>query len=143
MDKIKIVKKAFNFDTPPEIGKEYFSDNFQATDSVGSPPMDKETWFGMGELMKASMPDVDYVMDDIRQEGEDVILVGRFTGTFMNDFDLSAINMGVIPATGKPVNFPTSTERISFEGDKIIKSHNLDTGPDAGISGLMKAMGVG
>ena len=139
MNKIDIVKTAFNFDDR-ERSMEYFSDNFQATDSVGSPPMDKAGWFGMGEMMRASFPDIDYVFDDIKLEGEDVLVVGRFKGTFKNDFDLSAMNMGVIPANGKEVDFPDATSRVSFQGDKISKSHSLNTGPNAGMAGFISAL---
>jgi len=143
MNKIDIVKKAFNFDTPPEVQREYLSDDFQFTDSVGGPPMDIKTWLAMGEMLRASLPDAGFAIDEIRQEGEDVILVGRFTGTFKHDLDLSAMNMGVIPATGKAVNFPPGTSRISFVGDKISRNHNLDTGPTAGLAGFMAAFGAG
>lgn len=144
MDKVEIVRYAMNFDTPFEESEKYFADNFQSTDSVGSPPIDKQAWFGMGQMMKASFPDITYEVEDIRQEGEDVIMKGRFAGTFENDFDLSGMNMGVIPATGKKVVFPVDNSRVSFDADKkIVSSHSLDTGPDAGMGGLMKALGAG
>ena len=143
MNKIEIVKKAFSFDTAPEAQREYLTDDYQATDSVGSPAFGKEAWFAMGELMRASIPDLDFTIDEIRQEGEDVIFSGHFTGTFQNDLDLSAMNMGVIPATGKAINIPGGTSRISFSGDKISKNHNLDTGPNAGMAGFLAAFGGG
>jgi predicted ester cyclase len=143
VNKIEIVKKAFSYDTPPEVQREYLTDDYQFTDSIGGPPMDKEAWFGMGEMMKVSFPDLDFTIDEIHQEGEDVILTGRFTGTFLHDLDLSAMNMGVIPATGKPIAIPAGTSRISFEGDKISRNHNLDTGPSAGLAGFLAAFGAG
>lgn len=144
MDKVEIVKYAMNFDTPFEESEKYFADNFQSTDSVGSPPFDKQAWFGMGQMMRASFPDITYEIEDIHQEGEDVIMKGRFVGTFENDFDLSAMNMGVIPATGKKVVFPDDSSRVSFDADnKIVSSHSLDTGPEAGMAGFMKALGAG
>ena len=143
MNKIEIVKKAFSFDTPPEEREAYFSDDYQFVDSVGSPPEDKEAWFGMGQLMEASIPDLDFIIDEIHQEGEDVVFSGHFTGTFKHDLDLSAMNMGVIPATGKVLEIPGGTSRISFNGDKISKNHNLDTGPTAGMAGFLAAFGAG
>lgn len=143
MNKIDIVKKAFSFDTPPEVQREYLTNDYQFTDSVGGPPMDKEAWFGMGEMMRASIPDIGFSIDEIRQEGEDVLLTGRFTGTFKHDIDLSAMNMGVIPATGKAITVPAGTSRISFVGDKISRNHNLDTGPTAGLAGFLAAFGAG
>ena len=144
MDKVEIVKKAMSFDTSPEEGKTYYADNFQATDSVGSPATDKQTWFVMGDMMRASFPDISYEMEEVRQEGEDVLVKGHFEGTFEKDFDLSAMNMGVLPATGKKVVFPQDNSRVSFDADnKIVRSHSLDTGPEAGQAGFFKALGAG
>jgi predicted ester cyclase len=142
VNKIEIVKKAFNFDTPPEVQREYISDDFQFSDAIGSPPMGKEAYFGMGELLQASIPDIDYVFDEIHQEGEDVIASGHYRGTFQHDLDLSAMNMGVIPATGKAINIP-GTGRVSFSGDKISKLQDLTTGPNAGLVGFLAALGGG
>ena len=138
MNKIEVVKKAFDM-KDPEAQREYYSDDYQFTDSVGSPPMDKEAWFGMGEMLRASVPDLDFTIDEIHQEGEDVIVSGHFSGTFQHDLDLSAMNMGVIPATGKAITIPGGTSRISVSGDKISKNHNLDTGPTAGMAGFLAA----
>ena len=139
VNKIEIVKKAFDIDAGTEAQREYYSDDYQFVDSVGSPPMDKEAWFGMSDVMRASIPDLGYTIDEIHQEGEDVIVSGHFTGTFQHDLDLSAMGMGVIPATGKAIDLPGGTSRISFRGDKISKNHNLDTGPDAGMAGFLAA----
>ena len=136
-----MVKTAFTFGDP-ENSAQYFSDDFQATDSIGGQPLDKDTWFGMGDLMTAAIPDIDYVIEDVHEEGEDVMVTGHFSGTFTNDFDLSAMGMGVIPATGKAVKFPNSTNRISFNGGKIVRSHSTDTGPNAGMAGFASALSV-
>lgn len=140
MNKIEIVKQAINFDNPE--GAEHLADNFQGTDSVDGPPLDKASWVGMGDIMRGSFPDINYVIENIHEHGEDVMVAGRFSGTFTNDFDGSAMGLGVIPATGKSVEFPTSNQVISFEGDKISRNHNTDTGPDAGLAGFLKALGA-
>jgi hypothetical protein len=38
--------------------------------------------------------------------------------------------------------FPTSTIRISFDGDQISRIHDPATGPDVGTAGFLKALGV-
>jgi hypothetical protein len=70
------------------------------------------------------------------------MLTSHWEGTFVNDFDLSAMGLGVAPATGKAVVFPTSTIRISFDGDKISRIHDPATDPDAGPAGFFKALGM-
>ena len=142
MNKTEIVKQTFNFDNPDATAAN-MADGFMATNEVGEQPMDKAGWLGMGAMWKATFPDIKYILDDIREEGDDVMMTGRITGTFTNDLDMSGMGMGVIPATGKLVEFPTSNLRISFEGDKVLKAHTTDTDPEvAGMAGFMKALGV-
>ena len=141
MDKVELVRKAYTFGKPEE-SMAYFSDDFKATDETGGPALDKASWFGMGELMRAAIPDIYYVFEDIHEEGDKVILTGYFSGTFKNDFDLSSFGMDVIAATGKAVTFPSSTIEVSLDGDKISRSHSVATGPDAGLEGFLKALTV-
>ncbi len=121
----------------------HYSDDFVSTDAVGSAPMDKTTWLSMTPLMQASFPDIEYVVEDIREEGGRVSLTGHFVGTFTRDLDLSAMGMGVIRASGKLVTWPTSHNLITVEGGQITKWESTDTGPDAGISGFLKVVTTG
>jgi hypothetical protein len=70
------------------------------------------------------------------------VVTTHFSGTFTNDVDLSAWGMGVMPATGKCIDFPSGTDLVSFDNGKISKLHSLDTGPDVGMPGFLKALGV-
>ena len=97
----------------------------------------------MSDLIRTSLPDVGYVIDEIHQEGEDVFLTGHFTGTFKNDLNLTTFNMGVIKATGKAVKFPNSTNRVSFRGDKISANKDLTTGSAGGTAAFLAALGGG
>lgn len=143
MNKIDIVRKAFSNSTPIEEQKTYFSDDYQYSDSTAGQSIDKKAWFTMGEMYRNSMPDGGFVIDEIHQEGDDVLCTGHFTGTFQHDLDLSAVNLGVIKATGKRVNIPPDTSRISFRGDKIYRTKNLSTGPNAGLAGFLSALRTG
>jgi predicted ester cyclase len=140
MNKIEIVKKAFNFSTPIEEQKSYFTDDYQFSDSVGGPTMDKSAWFTMGDMYRASLPDAGFVFDEIHQDGEDVIATGHFTGTFTKDMDLTSLNLGVIKATGKSLTFPPGTSRVSFRGDKISANKDLTTGPNSGIVAFLAVL---
>jgi hypothetical protein len=142
MDNVEIVRKAFTIEHWEE-GQDLLADSFQSTDEAGSPPFDKDTWFGMGQMLQASFPDLENVIDDIREEGEDVSVTSHFVGTFANDLDLSAVGLGVIPASGKKVTWPPGTSLVTLEGGKITRIHNTETGPDAGMAGFLKVLGVG
>ena len=140
MNKIELVKSAFNIKDPDRESR--LSDDFQWTDELGSPAIDKSSWLAMGQLIESAIPDLSYVIEDIREEGDSVMVTSHSAGTFINDLDLSSMGMGAIPATGKEVVFPSQRDRVSLDGDKISEFHNLETGPDAGIGGFLKALGA-
>jgi predicted ester cyclase len=140
MNRIELVKAAFNSNDPDRVA--YFSDDFQWTDELGSPPIDRSSWLSMDQLMKSAFPDLSYVIEGIREDGDGVVVTSHFSGTFSNDLDLSSMGLGVIPATGKAFVTPAQRDRVSFDGDKISEIHNQETGPDAGMAGFLKALGA-
>ena len=140
MNKIEFVRLVNDWTKPRQ--KDYYTDDFQLTNTQGAPPADRDGVLAMGQLMQSAMPDIRTVIEEIREDGDDVVLTSHWEGTFVNDFDLTALGMGVIPATGKAVVFPTSTIQISFDDGKICRIHDPATDPDAGQSGFFKALGV-
>jgi len=141
MNKIDLVKETYSFEDL-EQSNSHLSDDFQGTDAVGGPPFDKAGWVGMGQIFTHSFPDIKVVIEDIHEHGDKVMITSHYTGTFTNDFDLSAMGMGVVLASGEIVTFPSSTSEISFDGDKVSRTHDIETGPDAGFPGLLKALGM-
>jgi predicted ester cyclase len=140
MNRIDAAKAAFNLNDPNQY--EHYADDFQWSDASGSPPMDKSTWLAMAKTVRSAFPDLSLKIDDIREVGDQVAVTSHFTGTFTNAVDLSAMGMGTIPPTGKRVEFPKSSDMLSFEGDKVSRMHNTDTGPDSGMAAFMTALGV-
>lgn len=140
MNKIELVKTVNKWHLPDR--DSFYADNFQYTDPLGSPPMDKGVFLTMGQMIESALPDVSTVIEDIQEENGEVVVTSHWEGTFKNDFDLSPMGMGVIPATGKAVVFPTSTVRIGFDQDKISRIDNETTGPDVGMPGFLKALGA-
>lgn len=138
MSKIELVKLANDWDTPDRGA--LYTDDFQFTNALGDPPSDKNAILMMGDLMQSALPDISTVIEDYREEGDGLVVTSHWRGTFTNDFDLSPLGLGVIPATGKAVVFPTSTVRITFDGDKISALHDPATGPDTGLAGFIKAL---
>jgi hypothetical protein len=139
MNKTELVKLAFNGEGPEQ--GFYLSDGFRWTDELGTPPMDKASFSAMARPLQSALPDLSVVIEDIREDGDDAVVTSHYTGTFTNDLDLSSAGMGVIPATEKAIVFPSQRDRVSFDGDKISEIHNLETGPDAGPAGFLKALG--
>jgi hypothetical protein len=140
MNKIELVKSAFRVDNTDR--SSYLSDNFHWTDELGSPPIDRSSWLAMGSLMESAFPDLSLIIDDIREEGDSVVVTSHSSGTFVNDLDLSAMGLGVLPATGKAFVTAAERDRVSFDGDKILEIHNQETGPGTGMAAFIKALGA-
>ncbi len=138
MSKTELIKAANEWGSPDRSA--LYTDDFQFTNELGGPPMDKSAWLGMSDLMESALPDISTVYEDIREEGDSLFVTSHWEGTFTNDFDLSALGLGIIAATGKTVVIPGSTVRIDFDGDKIRAIHDPATGPDAGVAGFIKAL---
>jgi hypothetical protein len=118
----------------------YLSKDFQSLDKDGNVEMNKEAWVGMGHILLASFTDYDWVRTGIREEGDFVIMSGRFEGSFTSDLDLSAMGMGVIPASGKEIDWPESSSKITVEGDKIVRLEQI--GDSSGMETFLAALGV-
>ncbi len=98
----------------------YFSDDFKSFDKDGNVAMTKEMLIGMGKTMAAAFPDVKAITDEFKEEGEGVLMKFHFEGTHLADFDLSPVGLGVIPASGKRIVWPTVSTIWIVEGDKIV-----------------------
>jgi predicted ester cyclase len=142
MSNADVVRQFLDGEIDLDRAADYLAENFEWSDSIGSPPADKAGYLGLGAMMQAALPDLEFVLEDLQEVGDTVVVAGYFKGTFMNDFDLSAMGMGVIPATGARVRLPSNRSQWGVEGDKIVSIHDLDTGPDAGMAGFVKALSV-
>ena len=123
MNKIELVKSANEWGNPNR--NSYYTDDFQFTDAVGSPPMDKSAFLAMGQLMESAMPDISTVIEDIREEGDDVVITSHWSGTFTNDFDLSAMSgigykqIGLFLKGALP--FEAAVQQIKFETHRFVR----------------------
>lgn len=107
------------------------SDDFQNVDEEGNVVMDKETYIGMGQMLFTAFDDFRYVLGELREEEDGVLMSGHFEGTHSGDLDLSAMGAGVIPASSKKVVWEDATVRWVVDGDKIVRLE-----PYAGATGI-------
>jgi predicted ester cyclase len=109
-------------------------------DKDGSFVMNKEMLLAGMLQANHAFSDYGFVLNDVSEAGDFVIMSGHFEGTHTGDLDLSAMGIGVIPASGKKVVWPEASAKITLEGDKIIRME-----PYAGASGMrawLAALGV-
>lgn len=123
-----------------EANQTYLADDFQSLDEEGNVAMNKEAYIGMGQLMMAAFKDFKWVLGDLHQEGDDVIMSGHFEGMHTGDLDLSAMGAGVIPASGKQIVWPDATVMWKVDGDKIVSQEPY--GGSSGIEGFLAPLGV-
>jgi hypothetical protein len=123
-----------------EANMTYLSDDFQNLDQDGNVIMDKEAYIGMTQLLSAALKDFKAVYSDVREEGESVIVSYHFEGTHTSDLDLSAMGMGVVPASGKKIVWPEASSEFKIEGDKIVSIKPY--GDSGGMESFLAPLGV-
>ena len=102
--------------------------------------MNRESWQNIFQMLLASFKDWDYVNTNLRAEGDAVIMSGHFVGTFTDDLDLSAMGIGVIPASGKEIVWDEAANKVTVENGKIAKMEPY--GHSGGFGPFLKALGV-
>ncbi len=123
-----------------EANEAIFSDDFQSVDRDGNVVMDKEGYIGMNRMLIAALPDLKWLRSDIREEGDSVIMSGHFEGTFRSDLDLSAMGMGVFPASGKEIVWPEMSVKYRLDSEKIVKQEPY--GDFSGFEEFLAPLGV-
>jgi hypothetical protein len=122
-----------------EWAENHLSDDFQFLDKDGNATMDKAAYIGFGQLLLASFKDMKFLYSDLRAEGEAVKVHSHWEGTFTGNLDLSALGMGVIPASGKKIVWPESSSKWQIEGEKVISIQDFSTG---GVGEFLAPLGV-
>jgi predicted ester cyclase len=123
-----------------EANMTYLSDDFKNYDKDGNVLMDRAAYTGMGQLLGSAFTDFNAVYSEIREEGDSVIARYHFEGTHTGDLDLSAMGLGVIPASGKRIVWPEDTAAFKIQGDKIVSIKPY--GDSAGVASFLAALGV-
>jgi predicted ester cyclase len=74
------------------------AENFQFSGPVPE-PINAKAWLGMSASLKTAFPDLNYHFKVIGTDGDVVKSTSQLSGTHSGSFDLTDMNMGVIPAT--------------------------------------------
>jgi hypothetical protein len=64
----------------------------------------------------------------------------HFEGVFDKDLDMSAMGLGIIPATGKKIVWPDDTAVFKAQVDKIVSIKPY--GDSGGIENFLAALGI-
>lgn len=114
-----------SYTNPPEsvveANQKYLSDDFQNLDEDGNVQWDKQAQIGLSSMIFSAFKDYRGIVEDLRDEGDDVIMTFHFEGTHTGDLDLTAMGLGVIPPSGKKIVWPQAKNRVSVEDGQITK----------------------
>jgi len=101
-----------------ENAKSMLADDFQFSGPIPE-PIDKEAWLGMSSSLKTAFPDLDYHFKVIGAEGNVVKSTSQLSGTHSGSFDLTKMDMGVIPATNKSFSAKLEKTKVTVRENKI------------------------
>ena len=123
-----------------EAGEKYLSDDFQTIDLNGNVTGNKDAYIGIGLACATSFTGFKAVVSKLEEMSDGVIVTNHFEGTLTSDFDLSAMGLGVIPASGKKIVWPESSSVFMVEGDKIVGVKPY--GESGGMEDFLEPLGV-
>ncbi|HSL43720.1 MAG TPA: ester cyclase [Anaerolineales bacterium] len=101
-----------------EGAKSMLADDFQFSGPFPE-PINKESWLGMNSSLRTAFPDLDYHFKVIGAQGDVVRVTSQLSGTHTGSFDLTNMQMGVIPPTGKTFTATPEKTKVTVKEDKI------------------------
>lgn len=123
-----------------ENAKSMLADDFQFSGPVPE-PINRDAWLGMSSSLKTAFPDLDYHFKVIGAEGDVVKTTSQLSGTHRGSFDLTGMNMGVIPATNKTFSAKAEKTKITVKEEKVT-SWAVEPTEGAGLTAILSQLGV-
>jgi predicted ester cyclase len=120
--------------------KSMLADDFQFSGPIPE-PINQEAWLGMSSSMKTAFPDLDYHFKVIGTDGDVVRTTSQLSGTHSGSFDLTNMNMGVIPATDKTFSAKLEKTKVTVKDNKIT-SWAVEPTDGAGLKAILDQLGI-
>ena len=120
--------------------KSMLADDFQFSGPVPE-PIDRDAWLGMSSNLRTAFPDLDYHFKVIGTDGDFVRTTSQLSGTHRGAFDLTNMNMGIIPATHQSFSAKLEKTKITVKEAKIT-SWAVEPTDGAGLKAILDQLGV-
>ena len=120
--------------------KSLLSNDFKFSGPVPE-PISADAWMGMSASLKAAFPDLDYQFKIEGVNGDTVNISADLRGTHKGDLDLTAMHMGVIPATGKSFKAAHEHGKATLRDGKIT-AWTMEPTEGAGLMAILDQLGV-
>jgi hypothetical protein len=123
-----------------EGAKTMLADEFRFSGSIPE-PLDAKAWLGLSANWRTAFPDLDYHFLVVGAEGNVVTSTTQLSGTHTGDFDLTDMDIGVIPATHKSFAARLQKTRITVQEGKIT-SWAVEPTAGAGLLAILQQLEV-
>jgi len=120
--------------------KSMLTDDFRFSGPIPK-PVNRENWLTMSANLKTAFPDLNYHFIVTDTDGDVVKTTSQLTGTHTGSFDLTDMNMGVIPATNKAFSVKLEKTRVTVKDNKIT-SWTVEPTDGAGLMAILKQLDV-
>jgi len=120
--------------------KPMLAEDFQFSGPIPE-PINKEAWLEMSANLKTAFPDIDYHFKVIGADGDVVRSISQLSGTHNGAFDLTSMNMGVIPATNKTFSTKSEKTKVTVKDNKITL-WAVEPNDGAGLMEILKQLDV-
>ena len=116
------------------------TDDFRFSGPIPT-PINAKAWLDMSASMKTAFPDLDYHFKVIGTEGDVVKTTTQLSGTHDAAFDLTGMDMGLIPATHKSFSAALQKTKITVRDDKI-SLWAVEPVDGGGLTAVLDQLGV-
>ena len=120
--------------------KTMLAEDFQFSGPIPE-PIDAEAWLGMSASLKTAFPDLNYHFKVIGADGDVVKSTTQLSGTHSGSFDLTGMNMGVVPATNKAFSTKSEKTKVTVKENKITL-WAVEPNDGAGLTEILKQLEV-
>jgi predicted ester cyclase len=120
--------------------KSMLADNFEFSGPVPQ-PINAEAWLGMSASLKAAFPDLNYHFKVMGADGDVVRSSSQLSGTHSGSFDLTNMNMGLIPATHKAFSAKLEKTKVTIKANKIT-AWVVEPTEGAGLMAILGQLGI-
>lgn len=123
-----------------ETAKALLSDDFQFSGPVPE-PINADAWLGMSMSLRKAFPNLDYHFHIESIDGNVANISAELEGNHSGEFDLTAMNMGVIPATNKSFAAAHEHGKVTVKDNKVI-SISFEKTEGAGLMAILGQLGI-
>jgi len=142
MSAMDVVKEGLAATEAGDFGKleGMVADDFAMTGPVPM-PVGKREFIGLMMAMLKAMPDWRFNAADFKENGDQVTVPLRITGTHTGELQLPMPGMPAIAATGTKVSLPAEPSTFTVKNGKLTKLEVAST-PGGGVMGILSQLGV-